>query len=82
MRFADEQDLGSDGFSAEERERYESLQSRRAKLDNLCNRIRDARLGLLTLCPAAKPHLLQAETEVCAAIEEIRRDLAVMMGDE
>jgi len=82
VRYADEQDLAGDGMTAEERGKYRSLSREIEVLRNHRERIKDVRLWSGLLCPAAVPALERAEANVVTAIEEVRRDLALMMGDE
>lgn len=82
MRYADDQDLGSDGFTAQERSNYRYLRSTRDRAEASRAKIIATRLLASRHCPAAVPALERAEANVVTAIEEMRRDLAVMMGDE
>lgn len=82
MRFADEQDLGDDGFTPEQRERYRSLYNTRSRTEAVRNLIMEMRVLAKRCSPAAVPALERAEANMVTAIEEMRRDLAVMMGDE
>lgn len=82
MRFAGDQDLGSDGFSAEEFERYRLLYNTRSRTEAVRNLIIEMRVFAKRCSPAAVPALERAEANMVTAIEEMRRDLAVLMGDE
>lgn len=82
MRFADDQDLGSDGFSAQERSNYRSLYNTRSRTEAVRNLIIEMRVLAKRCSPAAVPALERAEANVVTAIDEMRRDLAILMGDE
>ena len=78
MRLADEHDL----MTSQERERYHWLTYHSSQLKQTAKKVEWARRRLNTACPAAVPSLERAEAQIVAAVEEIRRDLALLMGDE
>lgn len=79
MRYADDHDLG---FSEQERSNYRLLYNTRSRTEAVRNLIIETRELAKRCSPAAVPALERAEANVVTAIEEMRRDLAMMMGDE
>lgn len=82
MRYADDQDLGSDGFTAAQRYVYRMIYNTRSRTETVRNLIILMRVFAKRCSPAAVPALERAEANVVTAIEEMRRDMAVLMGDE
>ena len=77
MRLADEHD-----FTPAESAKYQALYVHRSQLEALRTQIITHRIWALLHCQAAVPSLERAEAQIVAAAEEIRRDMALLMGDE
>lgn len=77
MRLADEND-----FTPTESAKYQAMYTHRSQLEALRTHIITHRIWALLHCQAAVPSLERAEAQIAAAIEEIRSDLALLMGDE
>lgn len=82
MRYADDQDLGSDGFTPAQRYVYHMIYNTRSRTEAVRNLIIEIRVLCKRCNPAAVPALERAEANVVTAIDEMRRDLAILMGDE
>lgn len=82
MRYADDQDLAGDGMTAGERRKYSALYNLRSLSEATRDSIIERRVCAAHYCPAAVPALDRAEAQIQVAIEEMRRDLALLMGDE
>ena len=77
MRLADEHD-----FTPAESAKYQAMYVRSSQLEAQRNIITGHRVWALIYCQAAVPSLERAEAQIVAAVEEIRRDMALLMGDE